>query len=88
MDEKKFMVDEMTNRRKSRIIAYNPSDVPPVVQSKHPAFVMVFGAVASDGKVMPAHFIQAGLKVNTEEYPKILKEVLIPWIKKTMIPRR
>ena len=53
VDEKKFMVNEMTNRRNSKIIAYNPSDVPPVVQSKHPASVVVFVAVASDGKVMP-----------------------------------
>ena len=81
VDEKKFMADEMTNCRNSKIIAYNPSDVPPVVQSKHPASVVVFVAVASDGKVMPVHFIEACLRINTEKYLKILKEVLIPWIK-------
>ena len=71
----------MTNSRNSKIIAYNPSDVPPVVQSKHPASELVFVAVASDSKVMPVHFIEAGLRVNTKEYLKILKEVLISWIK-------
>ena len=81
VDKKKFMADEMTNRRNFKIIAYNPSDVPPVVQSKHPASVVVFVAVASDGKVMPVYFIEACLRVNTEEYLKILKEVLIAWIK-------
>ena len=98
--EKKFMADEMTNRRNSKIIAYNPSDVPPVVQSKHPASVVVFVAVASDGKVMPVHFIvhfietkssdtlQYCLRVNTEEYLKILKEVLISWIKKNDDPKK
>ena len=78
----------MTNCRNSRIIAYNPSDVPPVVQSKHHASMMVFGAVASNSEVMPMHFIEAGLKVNTEEYLKILKEVLIPWIKKNYDPKK
>ena len=72
--------------RNSRIIAYNPSDVPPVMQSKHPTSVMVFGAVASNGKVMPMHFIEMGCKVNTVEYLKVLKEVLIPWTKKNYDP--
>ena len=82
------MADEMTNRRNSKIIAYNPSDVPPAVQSKHPASMVVFVAVASDGKVMPVHFIEAYLRVNTEEYLKILKEVLISWIKKNDDPKK
>ena len=54
-----------------RIIANNLSDVFPVMQSKHPGSMMVFGAVASDGKVMPMHFIKMGLKINTEEYLNI-----------------
>ena len=29
VDEKKFTVDAEVNRRNSRVIAYNPSDVPP-----------------------------------------------------------
>ena len=28
---------------------------------------MVFAAVASDGEVIPPHFIEAGLKINTAE---------------------
>ena len=50
------------------------------MQSKNPASVMVFAAVASDGNVMPPHFIEAGLEINTAEYLKILDEVLLPWI--------
>ena len=49
---------------------------------------MVFGVVASNGKVMPPHFIDAGLKINTAEYLKILKEVLLPWIKKNYDPMK
>ena len=50
------------------------------MQSKNPTSVMIFTAVASDGKVMPPHFIEAGLKINTAEYLKILNDVLLPWI--------
>lgn len=88
VDEKKFVVDEVSNRRNSRCIAKDSSCVPPVMESKFPASVMVFGAVASDGKVMPPHFIEAGLKINTVEYLKILEEVLLPWIKKNYDPMK
>ena len=56
------------------------------MQSKNPASVMVFAAVASDGKVMPPHFIEAGLKINAAEYLKILKDVLMPWIRRNYDP--
>ena len=42
--------------------------------------------LASDGKVMPPHFIEAGLKINTAEYLKILKDVLMPWIRRNYDP--
>jgi len=86
VDEKKFIVDEVANRQNTRVIACNPSEVPPVMHSKNPASAMVFAAVASDGKVMPPHFIQAGLKINTAEYLKILRDVLLPWIRKNFDP--
>jgi hypothetical protein len=88
VDEKKFVVDEVSNRRNARVIAENPSQVPVVMHSKNPASVMVFGAVASDGRVMPPHFIEAGLKINTTEYLKILTEVLMPWIRKHYDPKK
>uniref|UniRef100_A0A0K2TXL6 Putative LOC100197594 [Hydra vulgaris] n=1 Tax=Lepeophtheirus salmonis TaxID=72036 RepID=A0A0K2TXL6_LEPSM len=37
---------------------------------------MVFGFVAIDGSIMAPYFIEAGLKINTTEYLKILKNVL------------
>ena len=82
VDEKKFVVDEVSNRQNSRVIAYDSSQVHPVMRSKNPASVMVFAAVASDGKFMPPHFIEAGLKINAVEYLKILKHTLLPWIDK------
>ena len=80
VDEKNFVVDAEVNRRNSRVIGYSPSDVTPVLQTKHPASVMVFGAAASDGGVMDPHFIEAGVKIGTKEYVDILRNVLILWL--------
>lgn len=73
-------MDEVANYQNMHVIACDPSTVHPVMQSKNPVSVMVFAAVASDGMVMPPHFIEAGLKINTAEYLKILNDVLLPWI--------
>ena len=86
VDEKKFVVDEVANRQNTLVIAFDPSEVPPVMQSKNPTSVMVFAAVVSDGKVMPPHFIKAGLKINRAEYLKILEDVLTPWIRRNYDP--
>ena len=86
VDEKKFVVDEVANRQNTRVIASDPSEGPPVMQSKNPASVMIFAAVASDGKVIPPHFIEEGLRINTAEYLKILKDVLMPWIRRNYDP--
>lgn len=48
MDEKKFIMDEVTNHRNYRVIACNPSELPAGMQRKHFASVMLFGAVTSD----------------------------------------
>jgi hypothetical protein len=82
VDEKKFIVDAEINRQNARVIAVDPSEVPPVFQTKNPASVMVFGAVASDGSVMPPYFIEAGEKLNTVQYISILETALLPWVEK------
>ena len=53
IDEEKVVVDDVSNRRNTRVITKHYSCVPPVMQSKNPASVKVFGAVGRDGKVMP-----------------------------------
>jgi hypothetical protein len=45
VDEKKFVIDEVANPQNSQVIAYEPSQVPPVMQSKNLDYVIVFGAV-------------------------------------------
>ena len=60
-------------------IATNNRDVPRVMKTKFPATVMVFGAVSSEGRIMPPHIFEVGLKVNTKVYLDVLKNVVIPW---------
>ena len=64
-----------TNRHNTLVVASDPSEVPPVMQSKNPASVIVFETAANDGELMPPHFIEACLKNNTAEYLKILKKM-------------
>ena len=35
---------------------------------------------------MPPHFIEAGLKINIAEYLKILKDILVSWIRRNYDP--
>ena len=43
------------------------------------ATVMVFSVVSSEGRIMPPHIFEIGLKVNTKVYLDMLKSVVIPW---------
>ena len=47
---------------------------------KFPATVMVLSVVSNKGDVMPPHFFEKGLGVNAEEYVKVLRDVVKPWI--------
>ena len=67
----KLLKDDVANRQNTRVIAFNPSDVPPVMQSKHQPSVMFFAAVACGGKVVPSHFIEAGQK---SEHRRLFEE--------------
>ena len=60
-------------------IATNNRDVSKVIKTKFPATVMVFGVVSSEGRIMPPHIFEVGLKVNTKVYLDVLKSVVIPW---------
>ena len=59
--------------------------------SKHLSSVIMFWAIDSDGTVMrllPPHFIEAGMKIKMAADLKILEEVLLPWIKKNHDPMK
>ena len=68
----------MVNHRNSDSIAYDPSDVPPKFQTKNPASLMVFGALASDESVVNPYFIAVGSKIGIKEHQDILKTSLLP----------
>ena len=52
------------------------------MKTKFPATVMVFSVVSSEGHIMPPHIFEVGLKVNTNVYLDVLKNVVIPWCNK------
>jgi hypothetical protein len=79
-DEKNFTQDQKINRRNNRWLCSDPSEVPIIMSTKFPANVMVLGIVSNEGDVMPPHFFPKGLKVNTDEYIKVLEEVVKPWM--------
>ena len=55
--------------------------MPTVMKTKLPVTVMAIGVVSSEGHCMPPHIFEAGLKVNTEVYLKVMEETVLPWIK-------
>ena len=54
-------------------------NVPRVMKTKFPATVMVFGVVSNEGRIMPPHIFEVGLKVNAKVYLDVLRSVVIPW---------
>jgi transposase len=85
-DESIFTVDACYNPQNNRWLAKDKGDVPPVMKTKHPAKVMVFGLIASDGQVMPAHIFPPKTRLNAVGYLKLLEKVVMPWINRTYPP--
>jgi hypothetical protein len=55
------------------------SEVPIVMASKFPATVMMLRSVSNEGDVMPPpHFFSKGLKINGNEYVKVLHDMVKP----------
>ena len=79
-DEKNFCQDQKHNTQNNRWLAYSTKDIPRVMQTKFPQTVMVFGCVSSEGDVMPLHFFQEGLRLNSDGYVELLNTVVKPWI--------
>ncbi len=79
-DEKNFSQDQKVNWKNNRWLCADISDLPIVMATKFPTTVMVLGVVSNEGGVMPPHIFAKWLKINTEEYVKVLKEVVKPWM--------
>ena len=54
-------------------------NVPRVMKTKFQATVMVFSVVLSEGHIIQPHIFEVSLKVNTEVYLDVLKNVVISW---------
>jgi inhibitor of nuclear factor kappa-B kinase subunit alpha len=85
-DEKYFTVDPVLNSRTDRFITKKkakdtPAAIRSVQKSKHPAQVMMFGLVSSNGLKMPPVFLKSGFRMGAREYlDKILIPHVLPWI--------
>ena len=87
-DEKLFWVDRVSNSRHDRYISSLkaeevPDNIRYTFKTKHPAALMVFCLVASDGNKMPPVFIDQGLKITADIYINILKNHVKLWIEAT-----
>jgi len=85
-DEKYFTVNQVLNSRNNRYITKKrvkdvPDHVKSVKKSKHPAQIMVFGLVASNGLKMPPVFLKSGFRMGAKDYlDQILMPHVLPWI--------
>ena len=86
-DEKYFTVDPIVNSRTARYIAKGrakdaPDHIRSVQNSKHPAQIMMFGLVSSNGLKMDPVFLPIGLRMGGKDYLEIvLKANVLPWIR-------
>ncbi len=56
-----------------------------VAQAQHPAGVMFFGTVTSNGKVASPIFVEKGIKINADAYVDILWHKIRPWVKANFV---
>ncbi len=61
-DKKNFTVDEAFNSLNDRYPTNKHENISPIMRTKHPASLMILGAIASNGKEMPLHFFSIGLR--------------------------
>ena len=85
-DDKLFLVQAIHNTQNDRIYAQQKEDIPvneqTAYQCQKPASAMVWAGVISKVEKTPLIFIDERVKINQHIYLKLLKEQLIPWIKR------
>jgi DDE superfamily endonuclease len=87
-DEKIFTADAAVNRRNSRYLTGLPvAAVDPNIRitayTKAPLKQMVLGVVGSDGQKCPPIFVAAGERINAAIYQELLRQHVVPWLKRT-----
>lgn len=81
-DEKNFQQDQIVNRKNNRWLCENAHEVPILMKTKFPATVMVLSVISNEGDIMSPHFFQQGLRVTADVYLEVLRNSVIPWMKK------
>jgi hypothetical protein len=83
-DEKLFDIEKKFNVQNTRVLSKDINTVDPsnrfVYKRQKPASVMIWAAVASNGKKSPIFVIPDGVKINQEVYLDFLKTEVKPWI--------
>ncbi|QQP54134.1 Putative transposable element, partial [Caligus rogercresseyi] len=87
---RKLYSGSVFNRKNDRYISHNGhvGSEKYVSMTKHPASIMMLGVVGSDGKAMPPVFFQEGYMLTSEDYIKVLKTQVVPWIRKEYACKR
>ncbi len=88
-DEKAFVLQQHINRRNDRILmpvaAYDPT-LRLIKRRKQPQSVMVFGAVASNGAVMPPIIIPPKVTITSVTYQDLVLPKLVAWLQEEFGP--
>ena len=87
-DEKFFTLAQYHNRRNSKVVLRQGEQSELRVQgvAQRPAGIMFLGIVASDGKVGPPIFVEAGVKIDSAVYQDILRREVKPWVDANYAP--
>ncbi len=84
-DEKLFTVSRKFNPQNDRVLSQDIANVDPsikyVYRTQKPSSIMIWCAVASNGKKSPVFRIPDGVKINKEVFLKFLQEKVMPWIR-------
>jgi hypothetical protein len=85
-DEKLFDVSRKFNSQNDRVLSSDASLIDPSIRTAYktqkPASLMIWAAVASNGKKSPVFRIPDGVKINQEVYLAFLKDSVKPWIQR------
>ncbi|KAF2361093.1 Immunoglobulin V-set domain [Trinorchestia longiramus] len=80
-DEKTFSVDPLVNKQNDRIVSFSQgiSELRNGSKNKHPASVMMFGVVASNGEKMLPVWFPRGYRLNASAYKDVFVTKIVPW---------
>ncbi len=76
-NKKNWTADQAQNSRNNRFLTFYIDEVPPITSTKHPASAMMLSVIASDRKRMDPYWFPKDLRVGTNKYLKVMKNVVL-----------